>query len=907
MEADPGVRHFIDPGFFSADFAMPSGSNLRPPVLAAQQQLQQGRQLLRQQHDQGSPGIQVCACLTELVDTVVGDLFRQAVEDLYGPSGTKARELVERNVALVAHAGYGRREMAPFSDVDLMVLYRPAAGRQMVRLAERLVRDLCDARLMLGQSVRTPREAIGLARADMQIFTSLTDSRHLAGEQELTHRFLKQLRLAGARRTKTLLPLIEAERQAERQQFGETVYLLEPNVKRSRGGLRDIQLIRWIGFCCHGTTDPDGLFLAGALNQEERDKLRAATEYLLRIRNELHFHAGKAQDRLDRAEQLRLASWLGFEGQHGLMPVEQFMQEYFRYTQTVRYISARFQANAYRTSRVSGLVGTMFSHRVEKEYRVGPYRIVATAYGLRKLRNDLSEALRLAELATLYDKRIGHETWEAVREAAAKATDALSPATVQRFLSLLSRPPQLFRILNRLHEMEVLEKFIPAFHRARGLLQFNEYHKYTVDEHCLRALQAATSFATDEGPLGEVYASIEDKHLLHLALLVHDLGKGYEEDHSEVGRRIAAETANRLGLPAREREQLEFLVHQHLLMSHVALWRDINDENVVLQLALEVGSPEVLRMLYLLTAADLAAVGPGVLNDWKLELLTQLFERTMECLSSEDPLQRDRQQLARRRQLVTQQLAAQHDSPWFAGQVAALPPAYLRGTPPEKIAATLIRAHAVAPDDVLAWGEASGPEGLLELVVCTYESVTTGIFHKLTGALSGAGLEILSAQINTLARGLVLDRFHVVDAEYASDPDPQRIEGIANRLVAALKDGDSVPRFRQLWQAKRLDTATLYPKPTRVLYDNVTSPRATILEIFTANRTGLLYTITRTLFEQGLSVTAAKIGTHLDQVVDVFYVTDTNGNKIESEDRLEEIRRHLLQAVAEVAEANPVS
>ncbi|MDH3718210.1 MAG: [protein-PII] uridylyltransferase [Planctomycetota bacterium] len=879
---------------------MASGTNLRPPVLAAQQQLQQGRDLLRQQHDQGSPGIQVCARLTELTDTVVLQLFQHALEELFGPRGAQPRELLEKHLALVAHAGYGRRDMAPFSDVDLMILYRPAAQRHIARLAERLVRDICDTRLILGQSVRTPSEAITLARQDPQILTSLTDSRHLAGEAEITHKFLKRLRLTAARRAKSLLPLIDAERREERQQFGETVYLLEPNVKRSRGGLRDIQLVRWIGFCSYGTNDPDGLYLAGALDQDERDKLREATEYLLRIRNELHFHADKAQDRLDRAEQLRLAGLFGFEGQEGLMPVEQFMQEYFRFTRSVRYISARFRANAYRSSRVAGLVGALLSHRAEKEYRVGPYRIVATAYGMQKLRNDLSEALRLAELATLYDKRIGHETWEAVREAAAKAPDQISLETADRFLSLLSRPPQLFRILNRLHQLEVLEKFIPEFRRARGLLQFNEYHKYTVDEHCLRAVQSATSFAQDQGPLGEVYASIKQKHVLHLALLLHDLGKGYTEDHSEVGRRIATDTAARLGLPAREQEKLEFLVHKHLLMTHLALRRDLNDEQVVLQLALEVGSPDVLRMLYILSAADLASVGPSVLNDWKVQLLTQLFQRTMERLSSEDPLESDQEQLARRRRMVTAHLQSQSDQPWYADQVAALPPAYLRGTLPETIAAALTRAHGLANDDAVAWGNVSGDRGLLEFVVCTYESITTGIFHKLTGALTGAGLEILSAQINTLARGLVLDRFHVVDAEYASSGDAARIDQIANRLVVALKDGDTTPRFRQLWHANRPDASTLSPMPTRVLYDNATSKDATILEIFAPNRTGLLYAITRALYEQELSVTAAKIGTHLDQVVDVFYVNDSRGAKVESESRLEEIRSHLLQAVEQV-------
>ena len=880
---------------------MTSGTNLRPAVIVAKDRIDLGRQLLRKQHDMGSHGIHVCAQFTELADSVIVDLFQQALHDLFSDKDSKSRQLVEQNVALVAHGGYGRRELAPYSDIDLMVMYNPRVRNQIIALAERLVRDICDTRLILGQSIRTPRETLSLARQDPQTLTSLTDSRHLAGNEELTRRMRQRLRKFAARRRRSVLPAMDAERRSERRQYGETIYLLEPNVKRSRGGLRDIQLVRWIGFCCYGITDPDGLYLAGVLSQEERDRLRAATEFLLKIRNELHFHAKSPQDRLDRAEQVRLAELYGFRNVEGLQAVEQFMREYFRYTRTVRYISARFLANAYRRSRVQGFVGSLLSHRVERDYRVGPYFIVATPSGMEKLRCDLIEVLRLAELATLYDKRIGHDTWEAVREAAATAPDQVPPEAATRFMALLSRPPQLFRILNRLHELEVLEKFIPEFHRARGLLQFNEYHKYTVDEHCLRAVQCATEFAQDDGPLGKVYKSIANKHILHLALLLHDVGKGYPEDHSEVGRRIALETADRLGLTERQQETLALLVHKHLLMTHLALWRDIDDQQVVLQLALEIGSPETLQMLYVMSAADLASVGPGVLNDWKIELLTQLFQRTMQHLSREDPIKSDREEIDRCRRNVA---ACVFDHPrrkWLLAQIAALPAAYLRGTPPKTIASTLSLACDLTRDDAVAWGSTVGDQGILEFVVCAYESITSGIFHKLTGALTGEGFDILSAQINTLEQGLIIDRFHVVDPEYGSVSEDARINRISEILVKTLKSSDArQPRFRKIWDANRKNASTLSPMPTRVLYDNATSKDATILEIFAPNRTGLLYAITRELFELELSIKTAKIGTHLDQVVDVFYVTERNGQKLDSASRLDDIQHRLIQAIEQV-------
>ncbi len=882
--------------------AMSEGLMLRPPVLAAKAALLEGQQKLRQQHNQGSPGIQVCAKLTDLADAVVAQLFAAAIADLAELDATAFGHLSEQ-VALVAHGGYGRRELAPYSDIDLMILHRPEISDRIAVLAERLMRDIYDAGLILGYSVRTVRQSVSLACKEPQILTSLTESRHLVGNPELTEKLLLHLQRATARRARSLLPVIDEARRAERRHYGETVFLLEPNIKRSRGGLRDIQFLRWIGFCLYGTTDLDGLYLKNKLEKGEQQILRRATEFLLRIRNEVHFHVGKAHDQLDRGEQVRLAEKFGYQGLEGLMPVEQFMQDYFRHTRAVRYISARFLANAYRSSRVAGWLAVLFSHRVEGDFRVGPYMIAATRQGLKRIRSDLSEVLRLAELATLYDKRITHQTWEAVRAAAANCHE-VTPQTTQRFLSLLSRPAQLALVLVRLHELGVLEKLIPAFSRARGMLQFNDYHKYTVDEHCLRAVRRATEFAWDKGSVGRVYAAIEQKEILHLALLIHDLGKGYVEDHSEVGKRIATETAAHLHLPKHETEMLEFLVHKHLLMSRWALWHDINDPAVVLRVAVEVGSPEVLRMLFVLTAADLAAVGPEVLNGWKVELLTQFYQRALKHLTGEDPIASDEDWANLQRQAVASCLGpaanAYHDT------VESLPLTYLRGTPPDQIADALQRLQGLDQEEVIAWGVYREDRGVVEFTVGAHKSIVPGIFYRLAGVLLSEGIEILSAQINTLRDGWVLDRFHGVDNQFEALAADVRIEAVCARLAAALKNpAAEIPKFRRIWSGATVDQAALPGMPTRVLYDNVTSERATILQIFALDRPGLLYTIARKLHELDLSLLAAKIGTHIDQVVDVFYVVDAGGQKIQDKLRLESIREQLL-ATIELFEAEYV-
>ncbi len=425
------------------------------------------------------------------------------------------------------------------------------------------------------------------------------------------------------------------------------------------------------------------------------------------------------------------------------------------------------------------LLAPLFSHQVEGDFRVGPTQIAATRRGLAKLRGSLAEILRLVDLANWYDKPIAPATWEAIRAAVPTLPDEVTPEASKRFLSLLGQPARLATLLRTLHEMGVLEKIIPAFAHARCLLQFNEYHKYTVDEHCMRAVERATAFRHDAGPLGRVYRPLKRKRLLHLALLIHDLGKGYPEDHSEVGLRIADETARRLGLADREAETLKFLVHKHLLMSHLAFRRDTSDEQLVVRFAVEVGSPEVLQMLFVLTAADLAAVGPGVLNGWKVEVLTDLYHRTMQHLAGEAPATQAEDWLAQRRSDVLRKFTAEEDLGWFRKQLAALPATYLLGTPPEAVAADLRELAQLAPGEAVARGRYLPENGTIEYRVGTYEPIAPGVFHKLTGALASQGLQILSAEINTLADGLVLDRFFVVDPDYAEQPPPERLEAVS--------------------------------------------------------------------------------------------------------------------------------
>jgi [protein-PII] uridylyltransferase len=880
---------------------MTQGSRISPAILAAREKLSQGRERIRLQHDSGSLGVQVARQLTQLIDETILDLYQWALTDLWNSEG---KSLVGQ-VALVAHGGYGRCDIAPFSDVDLMLLHASASESALTPLVRKFTNGIYDAGLQLGFSVRTVPQACELARGDATILTALAESRFITGEETLFAKFTDRFRREAMRGHRTQAALIAKAREDERSKYGDTVYLLEPNVKRSPGSLRDIQFVRWMGFSRYGECDLESLYQLGCLTQADWRRLRDAREFLLRLRCELHFQAGKAQDVLERSEQVRLAELWKYEPSAGLLAVEQFMRDYFRHTENVRDAAEHFLENVRPASAVKAILEPLFSHQAERDYRVGPTAIRASRKALARLQQDLAEILRLMVLSSLYDKPIAHETWEAIRTAMDQRPPEHLEAPLSAdarvvFVDLLQQPSRLGTLLRRLHRLHVLEQIIPDMRHARWLLQFNSYHKYTVDEHSLRTVEAVTELMHEQSPLGEAYRAVRNKRVLHLGALLHDLGKGYEEDHSEVGRRIAAETAERLELEEHESNALQFLVHKHLRMSHLAQQHDIHDDRVLVPFAAEVGSAEMLRMLYVLTCADIQAVGPGTLNAWRSQLINDLYFLASELLSSGSPEEAADSRVRDRRRAVESLAASRIDDPWWRRQIEALPAAILLSTEPKRVVDELSRLHKLPHHEAVAWGRYFPERKATEYVVGTYEEITPGIFHKLTGALTSQGQQILSAEIHTLADSLVLDRFYVEDRDFTGEPPPERIEAVAAELVAALKDdAETPPTFRRLWQAQeRATTATLNRSPTRVRIDNDASDRSTVIAVFTYDRMGLLYSIARTLFELGLSITRAKIGTRLDQVVDVFYVVDAReGCKIAEPQRLEAIRQSLLSGL----------
>jgi [protein-PII] uridylyltransferase len=871
---------------------MPNCSRISETLQTLKQELQTRRGEIRAIHDRGLPGTQASAKLASLIDTVIMRLFEVSLEQ----AGTRADDL-RANLAIVCLGSHGRRQCAPYSDVDLMFLYQSLRGEEVAEMLRPLTQGVFDIGLQLGSSIRKPADAVHLARNDAVICTSLIDARLLVGNQTLFEDFRGGFEKMVRRSSKAICRLFMETRSKERDQYGESVYLLEPHVKRSRGGMRDMNLLRWLGFAEFGAADPDRLHLLGAISKFDHHRLQSATEYLLRLRNEMHFYAGSEVDMLDRAEQLRIAEWLGFQQHSGLLPVEQFMRDYFRHTNHVWQLVRRRDASFHASSTASKVLDPLFGRTVSGLFRIGMNTIGATSAGFTTIKQDMREVLKLVELAAEENKPLDQPTYSMLLLAAPEYPDDVSAEVRQQFYDLLKHPVLVGRMLNLLHELGYLEKIIPAMKHARCLLQFNQYHKYTVDEHSLRAVGEAAKFADIPGRLGTAYREIADKRVLHLALLLHDLGKGFEEDHSEMGKRIAEDAVRLLQLEPRSADDVVFLVHKHLAMSHLTFRRDTSDVRLIEAFARQVGTVERLRMLFVLSCADLAAVGPDVLTDWKRDVLADTYSQTLSFLQSDDTTDFRAKLTTKTAEVLKLLSREQLADDWYARQLDALPSTQLMGLEPAAIVETLARMRCLDENEATAWCTYYEGTKTVECTAAVNQGVGRGVFSSMAGALSSERLEILSADIDVLADNLLMVRYRVTDPVSSKAPLENQLTQLSKKLIAAV-DSQEPPKFVKVWgQDQAAAAKKLSAMPSEVRIDNNLSANYSIVEVFTFDRPGLLYALARKLHDLGLVIRHAKISTYLDQVVDVFYVTSREGQKIDDEGWLERIKQEMHQAL----------
>ena len=865
---------------------------MRQSVVEARQTWRHGCSKLREIHESGASGLSICSQLTELLDSVLIQICQTAIDEISPDLGSR--------VSITLLGGCGRGDIAPFSDVDLMLLYQGSLTDDIVELSRRLNQDIADSGLQLGFSCRTPREACTMSLTDAYIFSSLTEARLLGGNLDLFENFQGRFRRITNKKNTSLIKAIIAARAKERHEYGETVYLLRPNVKRSRGALRDIHLIRWLGFVRFGTTDIKELLARGAISTADSNQLLASREFLLRVRNEMHFHANRANDGLERGEQVRVADWLGYAGSDALLSVEKFMRDYFRYTSRVSYVCKHFvDKSVQHKQRGTSVFGSMITKQVDEHFRMGPTFIGVSEHAIDEVKTQLDQVLRLMQLSCLHEKAIEHSTWIAIRHEMLKRRSSIqfTQECARRFMALLSNTKGLGGALRRLHEMTVLRKIIPEFDHARGLLQFNEYHKYTVDEHSLRALEHVISFEQDQTIVGETYRNIRSKKLLHLALLLHDLGKGFPEDHSEVGRRIADATGKRFGLQEDDVETIKFLVHNHLVMSHLAFHRDIFDESLVAEFAANVGSLQMLSMLFVLTLADIKGVGPDVLTPWKLDLLTNLFKSAKRVLAG-DYDGRLEPRLKEIYDRVSELGSDEEERAWLLHKAACMPNNYCLGRSVTEIAERLLELKKVE-DGILCWVNPIPETKLIEIAVAKSSSRRTGVFHKVAGTVSGMGLQIHGADIKPIGDDMVWYWIQFEDLMFKGVPPASRLEEIRERILDKVFSESSweTLRFPTVWKNEDKVASEAEQPEIQVKIDNDTVTNATVVDVFSSDKTGLLYKIARKIHQLQLDVTYARTISYGIQVIGVYYVTDDDGNKIRDRDRLLQIQAELQQTL----------
>lgn len=867
--------------------------------------LHEERQALLHRLAAGATAAEVLTSFTDTVDSLVIGMYRSAGRS----DDHRLTEVSLQRCCLIALGGYGRRELFPHSDIDIMFLYESQSGPMAQALSTAVLHDLWDRGFQVGHSTRTVADCLELGLTDLTVRTSMMEARFLAGSADLFQDFQRRVvtRLMGTR-TDAFIDAKVAERQREYNKFGDTVYLLEPNVKRSQGGLRDLHLLQWVALARHGVGTVNELADRGLLSRSDWAALTDARECLSRIRCLLHLHAGMAQDILSFDEQVWIAEtqWPLREQPH-LRAVEQFMQQYYRHSANLHDLGVRFVDRCRKASTWTRMTRWLPSARIEGAFIVEGAHLTVPVDARARVLSEPALLLHMFEVAQARQLRIDphildliHQRMEEVETAAFDAPDVH-----HTFLRIVAGPGSIAATLATLHKVRVLEKIIPAFAAVRGLMQFNQYHKYTVDEHSLLAVSKAEACATDPGMLGTVYREIHRKDILHLAILLHDLGKGCEEDHSEVGRRLAEDLGARLGLSDEDRRTLTFLVHHHLLMAHTAFRRDPYDERVLRPFVRAVGTPEVLRKLLILTVADITAVGPGVMTKWKESLLLELYQRALVDVSGERPAAGHEPQLLAIVRDVQAAMQAQGlpllDAAEVAQELSRFPDRYRHATSPARIAAHLTAIRGLEAGQVVVDSDYHDELGTCEYTVLTWNTLTTGLFSKIAGVLAAHGLRILDAQILTRGDDLVLDTFQVQDPDWIGAPSPARREEIARAIREVLAGTETVEAL--LARGGRLGADREVPgfrQKTEVQLDHETSDRCVIIDVFADDRQGLLYVITRSLVDLGLSVHAARISTRLDQVADVFYVTDAQtGATIDDPARRERIRATLTAKIDE--------
>lgn len=840
---------------------------------------------------QGLSGHELLLRHTELVDTFIIDHFKSS------PAVQRARG----SITLVALGGYGRRELYPFSDVDLLLLHDWKAKKYMQEVSEAILYPLWDAGFDVGHSVRSVKDAVRFAGDDFIFQVSLLDARLLTGADVLYQKLLTRYRkkvLDGHRHE--FVRTMDKLRGQRRSKYGSHSYLLEPHIKEGKGGMRDIQAMLWTAKAIFGLSGLAAMEESGMLEAGVRRDFETSWNMLARIRNRLHYISRRHNDQLIFEYQEEMAAAFGYEDRDGMLAVEYFMRHVYSHLQTIAVVTDLFFEHVHE---VLGLTG---KDKGERELEKG---IVVRSNTLRLAVTDTELAdrphllMRLFLQAARTDLPIHHHSRQLVTRSLYLVDESFQTSRrVSRiFQELLMQKSSPMATLETMLETGLLPAYIPEFGGVESLAQHDLYHIYTVDRHQLQTVAELADLRVREADL---FQSLSSPHLLYLAALLHDIGKGHHTDHSLLGADLIDVVGHRLGLTIEERKCLSFLVRYHLFLPENALRRDLEDREFIRQTAELINDMDRLTMLYLLSIADSKATGPSAWSSWKATLLADLFLKVKACLEAGCIVDvngelGEEQGISWLREQITDLLTPGEQTQM---SVEDLPADYLTSFTPEMVVQHL-RMHrdqaSLLQQKVLLFPE--DRHGSWSLLMLSRDR--QGLLAKLCGVLALHNLSVLAAQIFTWPDGTVVDVLDVVPVADSGfeEQDWPALENDLNlavnyRLDVALQLHNKMQAIsnRSKRQVQQLEK--------KVVLDNDMSSHFTVLEVYGGDRTGTLYQLTQTLSDFRLDIHKARIATEVEQLIDIFYVTGPDGGKVEDVDLQEKIRGTLFNIIADEVE-----
>jgi [protein-PII] uridylyltransferase len=864
----------------------------------------QGRARVRQAvQEEGLPGLAAARALSALQDAVIGIIHEFALGHVGKDAG----------VSVIATGGYGRGELAPGSDIDLLFLRpaRTASGNEGI--IEFILYMLWDLGLKVGHATRSVAEGLRLARTDVTIRTAMLEARHLCGDRALFEEMRRKFWEDAAANGRDFVEAKLAERKARHSRQGESRYLVEPNIKESKGGLRDLQTLYWIGKYLYRVEDAAALVEHNVFSKEEFRTFQKAEAFLWNVRVKLHYLLERAEERLTFDVQPAMAAAMGYtDAEKPRRAVEAFMRAYFLVAKDVGDLTRIFIAaleEQHRKPRPSLrriLPGFLKQRSPDDDFYVENGRLCANPAIFKA---DPANLIRLFHVADSKQVDIHPNTLRTVTRSLDLITDKVrqDPAANRAFLETLCSRNDPERALRLMNEAGVFGRFIPEFGHAVGLMQFNMYHHYTVDEHLIRAIGNIATIErgelADEHPLtSDVIKRIKSREALYCAVLLHDMAKGLPGDHSDVGAVIAESLCPRLGLSESDTRAVAWLVKNHLVMSDTAQRRDVSDPKTVRDFVALVQTPELLRLLLILTVCDIRAVGPGVWNGWKGQLLRELYYAAESMMTGGDQVPARIARVAEAKAMLAARLAdftpeqreralnRHYDNYWLAFEAD------------EQERHARLMAKADASGELLTLGaESNSFRAVTEIMLYTPDHA--GLFSQLAGAIAMSGGSIVDAKAFTTTDGFAFDVFSVQDAEGEAFNDKERLTRLRQTIEKTLR-GQVWPR-RALQGKQQKTKASAFRITPQVLFDNDASQIATVVEVECLDRPGLLYDVTQAIFESGLSISTSMVATYGEKAVDVFYVRDGFGHKITHPTRLEAVKARLTAALA--PEARPAA